>query len=99
MNNNTANGKAKNDNMKATYSAREIFACIPGWKEWRLLRKVPYTKQTYEIVGCPGAFHQMEELISYAAENKQYKPVMRPTFVATKYLTCTGRQIIYQDNS
>ena len=98
MENNTSKGTAKNDNLRATYSAREIFACVPGWGQWRLLRKVPYTKQTYEVHGSPGSFYLMDELVSYAAENKQYKPVMRPTFVATKYLTNTGRQIIYQEN-
>jgi hypothetical protein len=99
MKQNTINGKAKNDKLKATYTAREIFACIPDWNQWRLLRKVPYTKQTYEVVGVSGAFYQMDELISYAAEKKQYKPVMRPSFVASKYLINHGRQIVYQDNA
>lgn len=99
MKENTANGKAKNDSLKQTFTAREIFACIPGWAQWRLLRKVPYTKQTYEVVGLPGAFYQMDELISYAAENNQYKPICRPSFVASRYITNPGRQIIYKDNA
>jgi len=98
MGNNRTSGKATNDKLQATYTAREIFACIPQWKQWRLLRKVPYTKQTYEIAGVAGAFYTMNELIDWAAENKEYKPVMRPTFVASKYRTNTGRQIIEQDN-
>jgi hypothetical protein len=98
MGKNTTMGKATNDKLQATYTAREIFACIPEWNQWRLLRKVPYTKQTYEIAGCPGGFYTMDQLIDWAAEHKQYKPVMRPTFVACKYRTNLGRQIIEQDN-
>ena len=92
--NNTSSHKHQNDGLKATYTARELFAWRPDTKHYDLLFKVPYTKQTYSPGKGSNTFYTMEHLINAARKEHRYPPIVRPQFVKMKYTDCNGRPLI-----
>jgi len=92
--NNTSIHKHQNDGLKATYTAREIFAWRPDTKHYDLLFKVPYTKQTYSPGKGSNTFFTMEHLIESARKEHRYPPIVRPQFIKMKYTDCNGRKLI-----
>jgi len=91
--NNTSFHKHQNDGLKATYTAREIFAWRPDIKHYDLLFKVPYTKQTYSPGKGSNEFFTMEYLLESARKEHRYPPIVRPQFIKMKYTDCNGRTL------
>ena len=91
--NHTSFHKHQNDRLKATYTAREIFAWRPDIKHYDLLFKVPYTKQTYSPGPGSNEFFGMDYLIEAARKEHKYSPIVRPQFIKMKYTDCKGRKI------
>jgi len=91
--NNTSSHKHQNDGLKATYTAREIFAWRPDIRHYDLLFKVPYTKQTYGPGNGSNEFFTMEYLLESARKEHKYPPIVRPQFVKVKFTDCNGRTL------
>ena len=70
---------------QGTYNVKEILAYVPEYKAYMLMKKVPYTKQTYETQHPGNLCHTMDWLIEAAKQHNCYLPIVHPTFVKTKY--------------